>query len=153
RPPFKWDEDIEDEILTRIVMGEAVLTICGPDRNAFLPSETTFYSRVADDKDFAEKYARAKEALAHRYVEEIRSIAMAATPEKVGVARLQTDVLKWTAARLARRHYGDKVAVGGDEDMPPIKTEDASARMLIESRLAGLAARGSAEGDTGGADE
>ena len=33
--------------------------------------------------------------------------------------RLQVDARKWAAGKLAPKKYGDKLAVGGDEDAPP----------------------------------
>lgn len=114
RPAFEWTEAVEDEILERIIRGEAVYTICGPERDDFLPSETTFYKRLASDDAFAEKYARAKEAQAHREADEIRDIADNATPEDVQVARLKIDARKWRAGKLAPKSYGDKVIHGGE---------------------------------------
>jgi len=114
-PAFKWTEEIETELLTRIIAGESVVIMCGPSRDDFLPSETTFYKRLASDDEFAAKYARAKEAQGHREVEEIRQIADSATNENYQVARLQIDARKWRASKLAPKTYGDKVDhnVGG----------------------------------------
>lgn len=114
RPAFEWTPDVEDEVLARIIRGEAVYTICGPERDDFLPSETTFYKRLSSDEEFAAKYARAKEAQAHREADEIREIADKATPEDVHVARLKIDARKWRAGKLAPKSYGDKVIHGGE---------------------------------------
>ena len=114
RPAFEWTSEIEDEILERIIRGEAVYTICGAERDDFMPSETTFYKRLSSDDAFAQKYARAKEAQAHREADEIRDIADKATPENVNVARLQIDARKWRAGKLAPKSYGDKVIHGGE---------------------------------------
>lgn len=108
---FKWTKDIEDEIFGRMIGGEGVVVICAPDRDAFLPSERTFYKRLTEDAEFAQRYARAREAQAHRETEEIRAIADAATPEDVQVARLRVDARKWRAAKLAPKVYGEKVDV------------------------------------------
>lgn len=35
--------------------------------------------------------------------------------------RLQVDARKWAASKLAPKKYGDKLALGGDEAMPPIQ--------------------------------
>ena len=37
--------------------------------------------------------------------------------------RLQVDTRKWLISRWLPKVYGDKVALGGDPDAPPIKTE------------------------------
>lgn len=106
--PFDWTEEVESEILTRIMSGESVHTICAPGRDDWLPSETTFYKHLSEDAIFAEKYARAREAQAHREFDEIRSIADNATAEDVQVARLKIDARKWRAGKLAPKKYGEK---------------------------------------------
>lgn len=106
---FHWTEEVEEEILTRIMRGESVVQMLGPARDDFLPSETTFYKRLASETDFAERYAHAREAQAHREVDEIRQIADTATNEDFQVARLKIDARKWRAVKLAPKKYGDKL--------------------------------------------
>jgi hypothetical protein len=60
--------------------------------------------------DFRDQYARAREAQADKYFQEIVEIADAATPETVNVARLRVDSRKFTVARLAPKKYGDHVS-------------------------------------------
>ena len=36
-------------------------------------------------------------------------------------SRLRVDARKWLAAKLAPKKYGEKIAVGGADDLPPIK--------------------------------
>ena len=111
---FKWTQEVEDEIFGRMLKGEGVVTILGPDRDDFLPSEATFYRKLqSGDAAFCEKYARAREAQAHREAEEIKEIADLATPENVHVARLRMDARKWRAGKLAPKVYGDKIEVNG----------------------------------------
>lgn len=109
RPAFKWTDEIEEEILSRLCAGESLMDICGPNRDDFIPSETTVYKRLSNDGEFASKYARAREAQAHRESEEIRKIADAATPEDYNVARLRIDARKWRASKMAPKYYGDKL--------------------------------------------
>lgn len=110
-PAFEWTEAVEHEILNRLMGGESLTQICGPDRDDFIPSERTFYKRLVEDSDFAQKYARAREVQAHREAEEIRTIADLATAEDYNVARLRIDARKWRAAKMAPKVYGDKVDV------------------------------------------
>jgi hypothetical protein len=42
------------------------------------------------------------------------------------------DARKWTAMKLKPKKYGDKIALGGDGDAPPIKTEDMGSTRLFE---------------------
>jgi hypothetical protein len=62
------------------------------------------------DEDFLERYARAREAQADKLFKECLTIADAARPEDVNVARLRVDTRKWAAARLAPKKYGDRVS-------------------------------------------
>lgn len=120
RPAFDWTEDVEDEIFSRLIGGESIVDICGPNREDFLPGQRAFYSRLADDKEFSQRYARAREAQAHQEADEIKAIADAATPEDVGVARLRMDARKWRASKLAPKKYGDSqnLTLKGDEESP-----------------------------------
>ena len=36
-------------------------------------------------------------------------------------SRLRVDTRKWLLSKLAPKKYGDKLAVGGDDDAPPIR--------------------------------
>ena len=118
RPEFEWTEKVSQEILARLMGGETVSEICGPDRDDFIPSERTFYKRLAADKDFAQEYARARQIQAHREFEEIRQIADMATVEDHSVARLRIDARKWRASKMAPKVYGDKLELSGNEDAP-----------------------------------
>jgi Bacteriophage Sf6, terminase small subunit-like len=67
-------------------------------------------ARVAEDVRFRDQYARAREAQADKYFQEIIEIADAAPPETVNVARLRVDSRKFTVARLAPKKYGDHIS-------------------------------------------
>ena len=111
---FKWTEEIENEILDRLMRGQSITEICGTDRDDFMPSESTFYKRAQENGEFAEKYARAREVQGHREADEIKVLADTATPENVQVVRLQVDVRKWRAGKLAPKVYGDKLDLSGN---------------------------------------
>ena len=146
---FQWTQDIEDEIFARLIDGESIVDICGDDREKTMPSQRTFYRRLSDDTDFWQRYARAREAQAHREAEEIRTIADMATPEDYNVARLRIDARKWRAAKLAPKAYGDRVITQGDKDADPIQVEDVSAVELIKARLDAIAGRTTGEASEG----
>lgn len=110
-PAFEWTPEVETEILSAIMGGQSIMEICGPGRDSFLPSETTFYKRLSSDPQFAEKYARARTVQAHREFDEIRTISDTATPDNVTVARLQIDARKWRAGKLAPKVYGEKLDI------------------------------------------
>lgn len=146
---FKWTPEIEAEILNRIAGGESVVDICGPSKDDWLPTDRTLYNRIANDADFFQRYARAREAQAHREADEIRNIADTATVEDVHVARLKIDARKWRAAKLAPKVYGDKLAIGGADDLPPIKAIDATGLSAAAMREILEAADAATKADNG----
>ena len=97
-----------------------------------------------------ELYARAREARADKLAEDIIEIADASendtytdengvertNQEVVARARLRVDARKWLAAKMLPKKYGDKLQVGGAEDLPPVKQDvtltpdEAYLRML-----------------------
>ncbi len=63
-----------------------------------------------ENPEFDAQYARAIEDRASVFFERGNDIAMAiSSPEEAQVARVQLDWLKWSAARLGPKQYGDKV--------------------------------------------
>ena len=109
---------MEAEIFGRIMSGESISDICGPDRDGFLPSERTFYRKLGEIEGLWQRYARAREVQAHREFDEIKAISDEATAESVNVARLQIDARKWRAGKLAPKVYGDKLLHANDPDNP-----------------------------------
>ena len=138
QPPFAWTPELEAEILTRIMGGEVIAEICGPDRDSFIPSETTFYKHLIQSDTFAEDYARAKEVQAHREFDEIRKIADEAMPESVQVDRLRIDARKWRADKMAPKKYGDKLELDNkhsvSDDMAELLNSVANGSGRIGAR-------------------
>jgi len=95
----------EEEILRRIASGEAVVKICA---DAHLPGKDAVYERLAKDGDFADKYARAREAQADVYAQEIVDIADTSelSPDD---RRVKIDARKWAAGKLKPKKYGDRI--------------------------------------------
>src|SRR5260370_18782436 len=75
-----------------------------------MPRNKPAFRRILWNEDFLERYARAREAQADKYFQEIIEIADAATPETVNVARLRVDSRKFTVARLAPKKYGAHIS-------------------------------------------
>lgn len=90
-----------------------------------MPHISTVFDWLAVDKDFADKYARAREQQADKLADEIVSIAdevsiitrtdddgaVELTLDAVAVARnrLRIDARKWVASKLKPKKYGDKI--------------------------------------------
>jgi hypothetical protein len=146
-PPFNWTPEIEDEIFQRIASGKPIRAALEDD---WLPGWTTFNKRLATDAEFAARYARARETQADKLFDECLEIAdqYDAAAEKleggtdhINRARLRIDTRKWMAGKLRPKVYGDKVAIGGADDLPPIKSEDVSGRALLKAHLDAITSR------------
>jgi hypothetical protein len=146
--PTKYDTNIASEICVRISNGESLRQICMADD---MPAQSTVYLWLTLHPAFSEMYARAREEQADTLADEIIAIAdeqpeiIAVVDKKTGAliehkldgAFLQwqknrIDARKWTAMKLKPKKYGDKIALGGDGDAPPIKTEDMGSTRLFE---------------------
>lgn len=105
-----------------------------------LPSYSSIMSWIGADTVLLEKYTRAKEAQADFMADEILDIADDGTNdwmerhdkegENVGYqingehvqrSRLRIESRKWLASKLKPKKYGDKLAVGGADDLPPVQ--------------------------------
>ncbi len=146
--PTTYNEHIASVICIRIAEGESLREIV---KDAGMPDRSTVYDWLLRHPEFADQYARAREEQADTLADEIIAIAdeqpevIAVTDKKTGAliehkldgAFLQwqknrIDARKWTAMKLKPKKYGDKIALGGDSDAPPIKTEDTGSSRLFE---------------------
>lgn len=69
-----------------------------------------------DREQLSDMHARAREEYAEAKVEEMQNIAE--TVEDVSRAKLLCDNIKWEAARVSPKKYGDRITHGGDPDAP-----------------------------------
>lgn len=105
-----------DLICDLVMDGKSLRTICLADD---MPSRSTVMKWLANHEDFADQYARAREAQQDTYAEEI--IHIADTAKDANLARLQIDARKWHASKLAPKKYGDKLDLnhGGSIALTP----------------------------------
>jgi hypothetical protein len=145
--PFPWTPEIEEEIFQRVADGKSIRAALEDD---WLPGWTTVNKRLASDPEFAARYARAREAQADKLFDECLEIAdqyeqaeekLEGGTDHINRARLRIDTRKWMAGKLRPKVYGDKVAIGGADDLPPIQTEDVSAKALLKAHLDAIASR------------
>jgi len=146
--PTTYSNHIASVICTRIAEGESLREIV---KDAGMPDRSVVYDWLLRHPSFADQYTRAREEQADTLADEIIAIAdeqpeiIAVTDKKTGAliehkldgAFLQwqknrIDARKWTAMKLKPKKYGDKLALGGDADAPPIKTEETSSSRLFE---------------------
>lgn len=102
---------------------------------------STFLLWVSQDKELADHYARARDALLDYQAEELEDIgeraAAAGNAVEVAGLRLLSDNRKWLLSKLGHRKYGDKVLTeltgpnGG-----PVQVEAISIEMVSPKREA-----------------
>jgi hypothetical protein len=134
--PTDYNEELAETILTRIIEGQGVAEI---GRDEEMPDKSTIFRWLAKDKEFRDRYARAKEVCADYMAEELLDIADNASNdwmarngkdederwivngEHIQRSRVRIDARKWLMGKLKPKKYGDKLALGGDPDSGPIK--------------------------------
>lgn len=146
--PTTYNSHLATVICIRIAEGESLRQIL---KDEGMPAQSTVYDWLLRFPEFAEQYTRAREEQADTLADEIIQIADE-QPEVVAVVDKKTGALiehkldgaflqwqknriearKWTAMKLKPKKYGDKIAVGGDPDGAPIKTEETSSSRLFE---------------------
>lgn len=132
-PGCAYSQEIADLICEALMEGHSLRSICAAEN---MPNKATVFRWLASNKEFSDQYARAREAQADCLFDDILEIADDGRNDShlddEGNRRTDTDVIqrsklrvearKWMAAKLRPRVYGDKLAIGGADDLPPIKT-------------------------------
>jgi hypothetical protein len=104
--PSKYSQELSEKFCKRLAMGEAVLQICAdPD----MPSRETIYNWLKSNPEFLDSYTQARSQQADAYAEQIVIEAFNSHDAQIG--RLRVDALKWAAAKIAPKKYGDKIEV------------------------------------------
>lgn len=121
-------------ICDRIENGEALSKIC---KSSGMPSKALVYEWLEQYPELVDKYARACEARADLYANEIIEISDDArndymeafdqegnavgyrlNGENIARSRLRVDSRKWLASKLAPKKYGDRTVLEGNKDAP-----------------------------------
>lgn len=133
--PSEFTAELGDAICARLADGESLRSVC---RDESMPSKQTVFSWMRLHPAFLDQYARAKEESADALSDEMLDIAddgrndwmkrnaegdagWVANGENVQRSRVRIDTRKWLASKLKPKKYGEKLAVGGSDDMPPIR--------------------------------
>lgn len=148
--PSTYTPKIAETICHRIILGEPVRQICADDD---MPAESTVYLWLIQHDDFSEQYARAKEAQAERFAEELLDISddgrndwierenkdgstyEALNGEAIQRSKLRVETRKWLMGKMRPKKYGDRLDLtsGGEKLPPPRADEDlavAIAKLL-----------------------
>ena len=144
---YLYTKEIGDEICQRIAEGESLRSICKSNR---MPSCATVLNWTQDKEHaFAEQFARAREIGYFILADEIMEIADDATNDyttrakeegaevvvnhdHISRSKLRVDTRKWMLSKMLPKVYGDKLAVGGDADAPPIQHQHHAVRWMTE---------------------
>lgn len=108
--PDAYRVEVGEEICRRLASGRSLLEICG---EADMPVTGTVYEWLRAHDDFAAMYRQARRMQAEMLADLAWAIACEARESDIKVARLQFDVLRWRAARLAPKAYRDEEETKG----------------------------------------
>lgn len=140
----KYSPQMVEKICELLVCGEngtpeSLRSICSKEG---MPSVNAVMRWLGKYEDFRKQYARAKELQQEYYAEEIIDIADDCTDDVIFLtaedshgegakpvikhsaiarAKLRIDTRRWLMGKLAPKKYGDKIALGGDDDAPAIR--------------------------------
>jgi hypothetical protein len=115
RPP-RYTDDLAKEFCRRIAMGRSLRSVC-EDKD--MPDSSTVFEWKKKQEGFAEQYAYATEERGLSYGDFISDLVFDVLngDYEVDRARLALDGLKWTAARLAPKQYGERTSVDVTADI------------------------------------
>jgi hypothetical protein len=120
--PSDYSAEIADTICNRLAGGESLRAICA---DAGMPNRATISRWLAHHEEFRDQYAFAREWQADCLADEILEIARdnrgdyvekrlpdgkvvrVVDHENIARSRLRINILKWIAARMAPRKYGN----------------------------------------------
>jgi hypothetical protein len=131
--PIPRDQAHADQVLDAMCEGKSLQQVCWA--LGYTYRSTHYFLRDYHTK----AYLEAKAACASYLAGQVLDIADDASKdfvdtdkgpvldrEHVQRSKLRIETRQWYAKMLAPREFGDKLAVGGSDDMPPIKTINAA---------------------------
>lgn len=131
----------EDEIISAIEGGKSIARIA-----AELGVNRSTLSRwLRADEQRSARAREARELSADAYDEAAEdAITTAADPFELAKAKEMAHHLRWRASKIAPRRYGEKLQLGGAEDLPPLQ---GLADEQLLRRAAELLGKASATGE------
>jgi len=125
-----YREEIAEQICARLAEGEFLRVIT---RDEGMPNWRTVYDWMESNPDFAARVARARRMGFDAIAEETVSM-IDETPERTSTQfgdKIDVGFVQWKKNQIDQRmrllskwdpkRYGDKLALGGADDLPPIK--------------------------------
>ena len=114
--PTLYNDKLADQICEKIALGESLKQICNRDD---LPCRDTVFQWRHKNPSFSDKYSRAVnqgvDIQIERMIDEIEDFKLSEDRKvanaEVQKLRLKIDTLKWIAAKVLPKKYGDKLQV------------------------------------------
>ena len=129
-----YTPELGTHICLEIAGGKSLRKVCSMEG---MPDMSTVLRWLADDEKefFHKQYARACEARGVSLAEEAMEIVdqPVKTPLELAHNKAKADQRKWYASKLSPKRFGDKLAVGGADDLPPVQVQE---RELTEAERA-----------------
>jgi hypothetical protein len=130
---LEYNQETADLICEALAEGHSLRSICKADE---MPSKANVFRWLNSNKEFADQYARARETQADTLFDDILAIAddgsndtytdddgnIRTNQDVIARSKLRVDARKWMAGKLRPKVYGEKLAIGGADDLPPIRT-------------------------------
>ncbi len=151
-----YTPEIAEHICELLELGQPLRQICRADG---MPAPSSVIRWTEANKDFAERYARARTIGLDALAEEILDISDDSTndwieregatvlnSEHVNRSRLRVDARKWLLSKMRPDKYGDRTVLAGDKDSP-LEVHTAGIEMLT-ARIDSLIARRAKSGTT-----
>lgn len=102
--PALYTPELAAKVCERLTNGESLRRICKDDE---MPCAVTVWTWLDKHPEFAKQYARAREAQAEYYADEIVDISDA--EEDARSRAVKIDARKWVASKLRPKRYGELV--------------------------------------------
>lgn len=152
-----FSQEIADKICERVANGEPLRKIC---REYGMPSKSVFYRWLESDPELEGRFARARKEGYDAIAEESLEIADDATndymqrvtqagetvpvfdAEHVQRSKLRIETRLKLLAKWDPKRYGEKLALGGADDLPPLKglgdTELMARIKALQDKIDGI---------------
>ena len=131
--PSTYTEEMGNRICDKLTEGVSLRKLCMQKE---FPTASTVYVWLDRFPDFAERYARAREAATEDMLEEILQIA---DDDKIDPndKRVRIDTRKWAMAKLKPKKYGDKQTVDvGNKEGETLKVDSNVDTAALTLQLA-----------------
>jgi len=128
--PSDYTPELMQIICGFIASGENLRRIC---QREDMPNPDTVYNWLRKYPEFADNYARAREARADARADRIDEISQKALSGeyKADAARVAIDAEKWQAGKENPKRYGDKLTLDGELKVSKMDDEELRVKLAL----------------------